>query len=301
MNLFLTLTTIFLVHASHSSISKDAIQYVPVPLDYEDRGVFASSHFTKRGGWTSLAPESNTLVQFITPKRRDMLGPRTNEWFDTAYLRLIADQSGKSVVGVVQPLGDRYPVTAGAGDTFRVGLNLRSENTECANVVVQLRDVSTGHVFAVSQEIEVNKPQRHFVDLVLPTPHNPEAQLAIACIAVPGSHDSEGTAVTGPVDFGAVHVDQISVAKAVADEPGFQSLFDGATLEGWTGNLDGYGIEDGSIRTFPERAGGNIYTEDEFDNFIFRFKFKLEPGANNGIGIRTPLIGDAAFEGMITV
>ena len=38
--------------------------------------------------------------------------------------------------------------------------------------------------------------------------------------------------------------------------------------------------------------------KDEFDNFIFRFKFKLEPGANNGIGIRTPLIGDAAFEGM---
>ena len=38
----------------------------------------------------------------------------------------------------------------------------------------------------------------------------------------------------------------------------------------------------------PEEGGGNLLTEEEFDNFIFRFEFKLTPGGNNGVGIRAP-------------
>ena len=33
-------------------------------------------------------------------------------------------------------------------------------------------------------------------------------------------------------------------------------------------------------------------------DFIFRFEFQLTPGANNGLGIRAPLEGDAAYVGM---
>ncbi len=41
------------------------------------------------------------------------------------------------------------------------------------------------------------------------------------------------------------------------------------------------------------------YTQkNEYSDFEFRFEFKLTPGANNGIGIRTPLEGDAAYAGM---
>jgi len=42
----------------------------------------------------------------------------------------------------------------------------------------------------------------------------------------------------------------------------------------------------------------DIYTKDEYDNFVFRFEFQLTPGANNGLGIRTPMEGDAAYVGM---
>ncbi|MDD4823569.1 MAG: DUF1080 domain-containing protein, partial [Bacteroidales bacterium] len=45
-------------------------------------------------------------------------------------------------------------------------------------------------------------------------------------------------------------------------------------------------------------GGGNLYTVDEYGNFNFRFEFMLTPGANNGLGIRTPLDGDAAYVGM---
>jgi len=48
----------------------------------------------------------------------------------------------------------------------------------------------------------------------------------------------------------------------------------------------------------PEIKGGNLYTKEEFDNFVYRFEFLLTPGANNGIGVRAPLEGDAAYVGM---
>jgi hypothetical protein len=80
---------------------------------------------------------------------------------------------------------------------------------------------------------------------------------------------------------------------------GFVSLFDGTDLEQWTGNKSGYIVKDGVIEVNPfDGGGGNLYTKDEFGNFRFRFEFQLTPGANNGIGIRAPLEGDAAYVGM---
>ena len=85
-----------------------------------------------------------------------------------------------------------------------------------------------------------------------------------------------------------------------AAEPGFTTLFDGKTLNGWTlvgGKGPGYVVENGAL-VCPADGGGNLFTEKEYSNFIFRFEFRLTPGANNGIGIRAPLEGDAAYVGM---
>lgn len=80
---------------------------------------------------------------------------------------------------------------------------------------------------------------------------------------------------------------------------GFTLLFNGKDLNLWTGNKDGYKAVDGSIVVNPAHgSGGNLYTKEEYGNFIFRFQFQLTPGANNGIGIRAPLEGDAAYVGM---
>ena len=86
----------------------------------------------------------------------------------------------------------------------------------------------------------------------------------------------------------------------VAQEAGFKPLFDGKTLNGWTlvkGHGPGYIVKDGII-VCPKEGGGNLYTEAEYANFILRFEFKLSAGGNNGIGIRSPLTGDAAYQGM---
>jgi hypothetical protein len=80
---------------------------------------------------------------------------------------------------------------------------------------------------------------------------------------------------------------------------GFVSLFNGRNLDGWVGDKVANDVEDGVIVTRAELVhGGNIYTEKEYSDFIFRFDFLLSPGGNNGLGIRAPLTGDAAYVGM---
>lgn len=80
---------------------------------------------------------------------------------------------------------------------------------------------------------------------------------------------------------------------------GFESLFNGKNLDGWQGNLTDYFAENGEMVVNPKLGGhGNIYTEKEYSDFILRFDFQLTPAANNGLGIRAPLEGDAAYVGM---
>jgi len=70
-------------------------------------------------------------------------------------------------------------------------------------------------------------------------------------------------------------------------------------MTGWVGNLKDYIPVDGAIVCDPSRGGqGNLYTDREYSDFVLRFEFQLTPAANNGIGIRTPLEGDAAYVGM---
>ncbi len=85
-------------------------------------------------------------------------------------------------------------------------------------------------------------------------------------------------------------------------EAGFTTLFNGENLDGWVGNTQSYQAVDGMIVVNPdvegaEGSGGNLYTEKEYSDFIFRFEFQLPPDGNNGLGIHAPLEGDAAYVG----
>lgn len=74
---------------------------------------------------------------------------------------------------------------------------------------------------------------------------------------------------------------------SVFPDKGFVSLFDGKSLAGWTGSLDGYAVESGDLICVAG-GKGNLQTEKEFSDFVMQFEFKLTPGANNGLGIRCP-------------
>ena len=80
---------------------------------------------------------------------------------------------------------------------------------------------------------------------------------------------------------------------------GFELLFNGENLDGWIGNKTDYVVEKGVIVIYPDKGGsGNLFTEKEYADFNFRFEFQLTPGANNGLGIRAPKEGDAAYKGI---
>ncbi len=85
-------------------------------------------------------------------------------------------------------------------------------------------------------------------------------------------------------------------AAPAAPEQGFTSLFNGKDLTGWVGDTTGYMVENSAIVCGPK--GTNLFTAGEYSDFTLRFEFQLSAGANNGIGIRAPLEGDAAYAGM---
>lgn len=86
-----------------------------------------------------------------------------------------------------------------------------------------------------------------------------------------------------------------------ANEQGFVPLFDGESLSGWM--KDGpsfvvdYVVKDGALVCKPA-AKSRLFTEKQYGDFVLRFEFQLTPGANNGLGIRTPLNGDPAYLGI---
>jgi Domain of Unknown Function (DUF1080). len=88
-----------------------------------------------------------------------------------------------------------------------------------------------------------------------------------------------------------------TLAAASEPEAGFVSIFNGKDLTGWIGNTKGYKVESGNIVCDPTAGGGDLFTEKEYPNFVLKFEFKLPPGANNGLGIRAPSTGNAAYEG----
>ena len=84
---------------------------------------------------------------------------------------------------------------------------------------------------------------------------------------------------------------------------GFELLFDGTNLDNFVGNKVGYVPINGCINVTANYGNeSNLYTKKEYRDFIFRFEFCfLRPGVNTGVGIRTPMGVDAAYDGMCEV
>lgn len=78
-------------------------------------------------------------------------------------------------------------------------------------------------------------------------------------------------------------------------EPGFVSIFDGKTLDGWEGNLKMFRVEDGAIvaGTQEKRIPNNEFlcTKKRYGDFELRLQAKLEgKGTNAGIQFRSERI-----------
>ncbi len=104
------------------------------------------------------------------------------------------------------------------------------------------------------------------------------------------------TILKGVLVIGIVAGIGLAAIAADNDEAGFAPIFNGKDLTGWVGDTQGYVVENGSIVCKP---GGNLFTDKEYADFVFRFEFKLTPAANNGIAIRAPMSKDnPSYTGM---
>jgi hypothetical protein len=95
-------------------------------------------------------------------------------------------------------------------------------------------------------------------------------------------------------EIGADEANQILASK---QSEGFQTLFDGKSLDGWAGAVKNYEVADGAIRC-KQGQGGVLHTAKEYGNFQVALQFRLPPGGNNGLAIRYPGEGDTAYVGM---
>ncbi len=77
----------------------------------------------------------------------------------------------------------------------------------------------------------------------------------------------------------------------------YTSLFNGKDLSGWHGATENYEVKDGAI-VCKKGSGGLLLTSDEYANFMARVEFRLPPGGNNGLAIRSSGEGDAAYAAM---
>ena len=96
-------------------------------------------------------------------------------------------------------------------------------------------------------------------------------------------------------------------SQAADKEVGFRSLFDGKTLDGWTGNTEFWRVEDGAIvgeSTAEKPLDHNtflIWDRGEIDDFELRLEFRLtsenDDAANSGVQFRSQVAPDGHVVG----
>lgn len=87
------------------------------------------------------------------------------------------------------------------------------------------------------------------------------------------------------------------VKKTVPNNDGFVSIFNGKDFTGWQGATDNYEVIDGAVRCKKDK-GGVLFTKEEYADFQMALEFKVPKNGNNGLAIRYPGTGDAAYSGM---
>jgi hypothetical protein len=90
------------------------------------------------------------------------------------------------------------------------------------------------------------------------------------------------------------------LAAAALAEEGFRPLFDGKTLEGWSGDTELWKVEDGAIAgsTDEKAIKHNTFlsTTKSYKNFVLKLKFKLRNG-NSGVQVRSKQGADHVVTG----
>ncbi len=78
--------------------------------------------------------------------------------------------------------------------------------------------------------------------------------------------------------------------STVVDKDGYAVLFNGKDTTGWAYKGNGPKIENGEI--FLTKGSGDLWTTEQFGDYVLDLEFKTAKGSNSGVFIRNPKPGD---------
>lgn len=117
---------------------------------------------------------------------------------------------------------------------------------------------------------------------------------------------------------GAAAVAPTPPSAAQAGESGWQTLFDGSSLDAWRGYRRetlpeaGWEVSDGMLKTVPKVKGGELITRQKYRDFELAWEWRVAPGGNNGVkyfvteerprapGHEYQMIDDTGYPGKLT-
>jgi hypothetical protein len=97
-----------------------------------------------------------------------------------------------------------------------------------------------------------------------------------------------------------IPADEVNATLRTKVSEGMTRLDAGPALATWRGDRSSYEITEGNIRAVSGK-GGTLFTAEEYGDFQASLEFQLPAGGNNGLAIRYPGEGDAAYAGMTEI
>lgn len=93
----------------------------------------------------------------------------------------------------------------------------------------------------------------------------------------------------------------VAAVLAPTESPKLRPLLEKDAMPGWEekgGKAKTWRVEEGVLHCTGGRDGGWWGSKDEYTDFVIEFEFKLPPGGNSGVYLRTPAKGHPSFDGM---
>jgi type 1 glutamine amidotransferase len=100
-----------------------------------------------------------------------------------------------------------------------------------------------------------------------------------------------------PLFFRSIAIRPILATEvaAVRNAPRWRELFSGRDFEGWQLKPESWVVEDGAL---ARKGGGDIWTKEQFGDFVLDVEFKLDKETNSGIFFRTSDLNDSVQTGI---
>lgn len=184
-----------------------------------------------------------------------------------------------------------YARNAGTGKWKR-----NSSMAICRTILKSWKDAPGCRIAAIDALVRIGG-MRAFPD-ILDAMYDPEETVRAAAVAAAVKLDADATwekLLADSATMQSPHRAEALLALSEWPDDQMTPLFNGHNLDGWVGDVKGYAAENGLLVCKP---GGNLYTDKDYGDFVFRFEFKLPPGGNNGLAVRCPANGGYAFNGM---